>query len=329
MKRIFALVLSLLLVCTLFAGCGDSGLYYDYDINDYITVKEYSNIIDPESEDYIYAADSFFEQSFGENLNTKLTEGTVQTGDIANIDYVGKLDGVAFDGGTATGYDLEIGSGQFIDGFEDGLIGVEIGTSVNLDLTFPEGYQSTELAGKAVVFEVKVNSVTRKGEPTEDNVKRYGFASLDDYKDKQAKYAASVSLFKNIYDAVTFNSHPKKESNLHYNYLLKYYEEVCAKNNMTIADLATANSMTEDQLYDYLLEYEVHGEVEFYMVAYYILQVNGVELTTEDVEAKRKELDEEYEQPLEDIGYYEINIQQVAAYDKALEILEQQYEIKK
>lgn len=82
-----------------------------------------------------------------------------QEGDIVNIDYVGKLDGVAFDGGTAAGQNLELGSNSYIDGFEDGLIGVEKGQTVNLNLTFPEEYHSAELAGKSVVFEVTVNEV--------------------------------------------------------------------------------------------------------------------------------------------------------------------------
>lgn len=80
-------------------------------------------------------------------------------GDVVNIDYVGKKDGVAFEGGTAQGYDLKLGSNSFIDGFEDGLIGAEAGQTVNLDLTFPEVYHSAELAGQAVVFEVTVNSI--------------------------------------------------------------------------------------------------------------------------------------------------------------------------
>ena len=325
MKRIFTLVLCVALICALFAGCGNSGMYFDYKSSDYITVKEYSNVIDTASDVYKYASESFYEQYFC----FKLTEGKVQSGDVANIDYIGRLNGEAFEGGTATGYDLEIGSGKFIDGFEDGLIGAEIGTTVFLNLTFPTSYHSTELAGKDVVFEVKVNNVTRKSEPTEDNIKRYGFASLKGYEEKKIKYAASVSLFTNIYEATTFNSYPKKESNLHYNYLVSYYEDACKQNNMTMADLATANNMTEDQLYDYILESEVHGEMEFYMIAYYILEKNDAELTKEDVEAKRTELNEKYDEPLEDVGYYEINIQQAAAYDKALAILEEQYELKK
>ncbi len=330
MKRILALVLTVALFCTLFVGCGKSGLYYDYNMKDYVTVKEYSTEIDKASTDYEYAVEAFYNQTFGENLNVKVQTGKVEKGDVANIDYKGTLNGVAFDGGTATGYDLEIGSGQFIDGFEDGLIGVEIGTTVNLDLTFPEGYQSTELAGKAVVFEVKVNYVTKKGVPTEENIKRYGFSSLADYEKQLEEYALSLCLYYNIYRNTQFNSYPKKEQNLLYNYLLTYYEEACKENNMTLKDLAESNEMTEDELYDYLKEYEVQGEMEFYMTAYYVLGENDAKLTNEDVEAKKAELTKDYEgKPLAEVGYNQINIEQAAAYDKALEILAGQATAKK
>lgn len=83
-----------------------------------------------------------------------------QSGDQVNIDYKGLLDGEAFEGGTAEGADLVLGSGSFIDGFEDGLIGAKKGESRSLDLTFPEEYPNNpDLAGKAVVFEVTVNAV--------------------------------------------------------------------------------------------------------------------------------------------------------------------------
>lgn len=82
-----------------------------------------------------------------------------QKGDVANIDYTGTKDGTAFDGGTASGYDLQLGSGQFIEGFEDGVIGMEIGEEKDLNLTFPEDYDNEDLAGQAVVFHVKLNSL--------------------------------------------------------------------------------------------------------------------------------------------------------------------------
>ena len=94
-------------------------------------------------------------------------DDAAKEGDTVNIDYVGKKDGVAFDGGTASGYDLTLGSGQFIDGFEDGLIGHKKGDKVQLDLTFPEDYGNADLAGAAVTFDVTINEVKRTPELTD------------------------------------------------------------------------------------------------------------------------------------------------------------------
>lgn len=329
MKRILSLLIALVLICSCFASCGkNSGIYYDYDMTKYVTEGKYSNVIDKESTDYDYACEAFYDKTFGENLKTKVESGKVEKGDVANIDYKGLLNGVAFEGGTDTGYDLEIGSNSFIDGFETGLIGAEIGQTTNLNLKFPDNYKE-DLAGKDVVFEVKVNYVTKKGQPTEENIKRYGFSSLADYEKKLEEYALGVCLFYNIYRTATFNEYPKKEANLLYNYLITYYEDLCKQNNMTLKDLAEANSMTEDELYEYLEENEVHNEMDFYMVAYYVLSTNDAMLTNDEIEAKRAELTKQYDKPLEDVGYYEINIQQAAAYDKALTILSKQAELKK
>ena len=106
---------------------------------------------------------------------SEVTEGTVKDVDVVNIDYVGIIDGNEFEGGTASGYDLTIGSGSFIAGFEDGLIGKNIGETVTLDLTFPDTYtqsttingESVSLAGKPVEFTVSENAVTQREEADE------------------------------------------------------------------------------------------------------------------------------------------------------------------
>lgn len=94
----------------------------------------------------------------------------VEDGDVANIDYTGTKDGEEFEGGSAEGYNLEIGSGTFIEGFEEGLVGKKVGEETDLNLTFPEGYSNEELAGKAVVFHVKINSIQTKDYPTYDTL---------------------------------------------------------------------------------------------------------------------------------------------------------------
>lgn len=120
---------------------------------------------------------------------------TVEEGDTANIDYEGKRDGVAFTGGTDTGHNLTIGSGGFIDGFEDGLIGKKVGETVDLDLSFPDPYPpNPDLAGAPVVFTVKINKIVEvdpdaKFELSDAYVKQnYNCETVDEFKEKVKEY---------------------------------------------------------------------------------------------------------------------------------------------
>ncbi len=150
------------------AATGDYGpLISELKLSDYITLGEYKNLKvdggnpEPTEEDIEQAVAAALESSAEE----KEVDRPIKEGDIANIDFEGKLNGVPFDGGTSQGFDLTIGSHSFIDGFEDGLIGAKKGETRDLNLTFPENYQSAELAGKAVVFTVKVNYIREKVVP--------------------------------------------------------------------------------------------------------------------------------------------------------------------
>ena len=110
----------------------------------------------------------------------------VQKGDIATIDFDGFVDGVAFDGGKGENYDLEIGSNTFIPGFEDQLVGAEIGKELDVNVTFPEEYGAKELAGKAAVFKCKVNGIKVKELPEADDEfaqEVSEFDTLDAYKE--------------------------------------------------------------------------------------------------------------------------------------------------
>jgi len=115
----------------------------------------------------------------------EVTDRAAQMDDVANIDYEGSVDGVPFDGGKAEGYDLTLGSHSFIPGFEEGVVGMEIGEEKDIDVTFPEEYHADELAGKAAVFKVKLNSLKAEELPEIDDefVKEVSeFDTLEDYK---------------------------------------------------------------------------------------------------------------------------------------------------
>lgn len=108
-----------------------------------------------------------------------------KAGDVVIIDFVGKIDGEAFPGGSAEGYSLELGSGSFIPGFEDQLIGVTAGSDVEVKVAFPSEYGAAELAGKDAVFEVKLNEIHEaKASPIDDDLaKKAGAENLDKLRD--------------------------------------------------------------------------------------------------------------------------------------------------
>lgn len=166
----------------LLAGCGEdaqeqeleeSRALKDLDVEQYVTLGEYQGLevpvafaeVDQEEVDYwvqqLYAEGLSY--AMGITVEDGITDRPVEDGDVVNIDYEGKKDGVAFGGGTAQAAYLTIGSDTFIDGFEEGLVGVMPGETVDLELTFPEGYGNTELAGQAVVFTVTVNYIMPEG----------------------------------------------------------------------------------------------------------------------------------------------------------------------
>ncbi len=139
-----------------------------------------------------------------------------QLGDIANIDFVGTVDGVKFDGGEAEGFDLTLGSGQFIPGFEDQVVGMNIGETKDVNVTFPENYQAEALKGKAAVFAVKLNKLQGKELPevTDEFIKdATGSETVEDYKaktkerlEKQAERRANDATENSILEAIAANT---------------------------------------------------------------------------------------------------------------------------
>ena len=139
-----------------------------------------------------------------------------QLGDIANIDFVGTVDGVKFDGGEAEGFDLTLGSGQFIPGFEDQVVGMNIGETKDVNVTFPENYQAENLKGKAAVFAVKLNGLQAKELPelTDEFIKdATGSATVEEYKakamerlQKQAERRANDATENSILEAIAANA---------------------------------------------------------------------------------------------------------------------------
>lgn len=157
-KNKIILTAVLLLAMGVLTACGKEGEYLkDVNADKYVKLGEYKGIaVEVEVPEI---TDEYLDSYIDYIVSSSSVDRSVQDGDYVNLDFEGKVDGVAFEGGTAQGYDLGIGSGSFIPGFESGMIGMEVGEVRDVAVTFPEDYSSEELAGADAVFTVTLNYI--------------------------------------------------------------------------------------------------------------------------------------------------------------------------
>lgn len=221
MKKLHLFASMLMAGVLLVSGCGSASKLSDEYIggikaSKYVTLGEYKGIAleenyTPVTDEYV---DSYIEYLLMMNTSTKEVDRAAKVGDMVNIDYKGTLDGVAFDRGSAEDYDLYLGSGTFIPGFEDGLIGYSAGDEVDLNLTFPENYGNEDLAGKETVFHVIVNSVNEEVETKLDDsfAKDQGYDSVDvmktsvkDMLTEEAETSFNTAVENDVVDKIYSN----------------------------------------------------------------------------------------------------------------------------
>ena len=220
-------------------------------------------------------------------------DGPVESGDIAVIDYEGKQDGVAFDGGTAEDYSLEIGSGTFIPGFEDGVIGMMKGETKDIELTFPEDYGNEKLAGQDVVFTVTVKSVERIPELSDEWVKKNtDVETIDEYKaqvreklEKEADSDADTNLRADAYQKIvensTFGEIPEKDIEPGEKYQREYVESMAGYFGMELEDMLAAQGYSMEEFEE---ECKAFGEdqAKTLYVLEAIREAENIEITDED-----------------------------------------------
>ena len=235
----------------------------DYKALDYVTLGDYKGLEVTLTK--IEVTDEEVDAQIKQNISDSgemdsITEGTVESGDTAVIDYVGKKDGEAFDGGSAKNYELVIGSNTFIDGFEDGVIGMAVGETKDLDLTFPENYGNSDLAGQAVVFTVTVNEIKRTPELSDELVAKISdFDTVEEYREDvknsllEGKKTSQPSqklndLYSQIYANSTINGYPEDVVAYRAAQFKSYYTDAAKQYEMTFDDfLSQYLQMTEEE----------------------------------------------------------------------------------
>ncbi|MBO4318189.1 MAG: trigger factor [Mailhella sp.] len=206
-----------------------------------ITLGEYKGVaveknVQPVTEEAINARiDSDVERA---STTQDVTDRPVQAQDTVNLDYAGSVDGVPFEGGTAQGQTLVIGSNTFIPGFEDQMIGMSIGEEKDLQVKFPEQYHAEELAGKDAVFHVKVNGIQEKIKPELD----------DDFAADVSEFDTFAAYRQNIVDTLEKNAADRAEAEL---------EDALVQKVVDAADCDIPNAMIEDEITSMLREMEM------------------------------------------------------------------------
>ena len=240
-------------------GCSRKDKTETESNKDYVTLSEYEEI-SLKSSDIDQSVDSTVNSMLEQyGSYKKLKKGKVKSGDTVNIYYVGRINGKKFDGGSLTkkdsadGYNLTIGSGSFISGFEDGLIGARPGQTLDVKATFPDPYENNpDLAGKKAVFTVTVNYIQGDKvlpELTDKFVKKNltGYSTAEEYKASVREDAVKSAAWDEVYNSTEILSYPEDRVDAMYQQLRKSIIYYLEQQNYTLSDyLESQNTTSED-----------------------------------------------------------------------------------
>ena len=269
----------------------------------------------------------------------EVTDREAKLDDQANIDYQGLLDGVPFEGGTAQGHELVLGSGAFIPGFEDQVVGMKIGEEKDINVTFPENYHSKELAGKPVVFKVKLNSLREKEVPELDDefVKDVSETAntVDEYKkeireklEKQAEERADAAFESEIIETISDNAKidiPKAMVEEQIDNMLRDMELRMMYQGLRMQDFLKYSGQTMEQLRDTYRQ-QAEDRVKTQLTLEAITKAEGIEPTDEEIDKELSRFAEQGKKTLEefkkdmpegDLAYFK----EVATINKTVKFL--------
>ena len=269
----------------------------------------------------------------------EVTDRPAKLDDQANIDYEGFVNGEPFDGGAAAGHDLTLGSGSFIPGFEEQVVGMAIGEERDIEVTFPEGYQSEQLAGKPAVFKVKLNALREKEMPALDDefVKDVSETAntVDEYKEeirqkleKQAADRADAAFENELIEAVTENAKvdiPGAMIEEQIDNMLRDMEMRMMYQGMRMEDFLKYSGQTMEQMRE-MYKKQAEERVKTQLVLEAVTKAEGIEPTDEEIDkelqrfadqAKKTLEDFKKDMPEGDVGYF----REVATVNKTLKFL--------
>nr|WP_325302062.1 trigger factor [uncultured Dysosmobacter sp.] len=282
-----------------------------------VTLGEYKGLSAPKDEVKVSAADVDERVKMLQERNTRLVsvEREAKEGDTAVIDFEGFLDGVPFEGGKGENHSLELGSHSFVPGFEEQVVGMKAGDEKDLDITFPENY-TPELAGKAVVFKVKVHEVKEKEAPALDDEFAKDVSEFDTLKDLKADLKKKITeerqreadrvfentLMEQVAENITADI-PDAMVEGQCRQFLDNFKMQIAQSGIPYDQYLKMSGMTEEQLLADAKE-PATRQVRVDLAVAAIIKAEDIQVTDEDVEAEYQKLAEQYGMDLELVKKY-------------------------
>ncbi len=299
MKKLMMILLSAALLVSL-AGCSGkgndgksaNGNVEGQDMSAYVTLANYkgldSGVTKQEvTEEQIEQELASFLGFYAEQAD--VTDRPAEMGDICSIDYSGKMDGVQFEGGTGS-YDLPLGSGSFIPGFEEGVVGMNIGETKDITVTFPDPYRNNpDFSGKEAVFTVTLKSIKAPvdKELTDELVAaNSAYATVDELRESIRTYYAEMydqqyrsdkeaAIMKAVTEASTFKSLPESMVTYYTDYYRTYVEQMAASYNMTLDQFLAQSGMNQES-YQKWLDESVDQSTKGWVIYQAIAQAEGI-----------------------------------------------------
>jgi trigger factor len=267
-----------------------------------------------------------------------IDDRAVENGDIANIDYEGFLDGVPFEGGKGEGHKLTIGSGQFIPGFEEQLIGKNIGEEFDINVTFPEEYHAEELKGKPAVFKVKINGISKRELPELDDEFAKDVSekdTLDELKaeikeelEKKAKDTADAQNRNNVIDKILENVEvevPEVMVEAQIDNIMRDFEMRLSYSGMKLEQYL---QYTGSDLVKFREQFKEQAEkqVKTSLMLEEVAKVEKVEATQEEIDTELSKMAEQYKMEMDKIreliqGEYLDSLKNDIAINKTVDML--------
>lgn len=280
-----------------------------------VTLGEYKGLSVPKTEVNVTEEDVMTEIKREQEKNAVLNsvERPVQDGDQTTIDFEGFMDGVAFEGGKGEDYPLTIGSNAFIPGFEEQLIGAEIGKEVEVNVTFPENYHSEDLAGKPAVFKVTVKDIKEKELPELDDEfasEVSEFETLAEYKEDvkkkltERKTANAKSIKENAaVDAAIANATmeiPDAMLETQAQNLVDEFATGMRRQGLSMEQYLQYSGNTEDSMIEQMKPRALK-QIQTRLVLEAVAKAENIQISEEDTEAELKKMAENYKMELDEI----------------------------